>query len=428
MKGIRFVVLFLSTCLATMTLAPFATAQPGPQGPMTLAARPIITHMDRTVIGADIAHYIYDMRIGAGEFDRIRIHRVVREAFPGHAVRTLNALYMVHGDNNKFEMIFMAPQISQVPAWDHSLPAYLAEHNIDVWGMDQDWALVPPGTTDFSFFKNWNLQREVNNIETGLSLARSIRMATGQGVDQLELLGFSSGAITAYVVANEETRWPRYLRNVKGIIPVDWAIKYAPGEEPQGYCKISYYQGLLDSGTYADDASVINQFGALAISAPSDPSPFFDGLSNYQGLLAVGASGTPHFVAGIFDSSGMPTGLRYTEPRVFADVLVAASDYMPVHWLLDENKVVCNAVTPPYDDHLKDVTIPILYVGAAGGTGTSGYYAPTLTGSRDVSQFNVQLMPNDASPLDFGHADLFLARNAERLVWKPILNWLVAHR
>src|SRR5271165_1385596 len=83
---------------------------------------------------------------------------------PGRPVHTVNGIYLVHGDDNKFEMIFMSPQISQVPAWDYSLPAFLAEHDIDVWGMDEDWALVPPGTTDFSFFKNWGLQREVNNV------------------------------------------------------------------------------------------------------------------------------------------------------------------------------------------------------------------------------------------------------------------------
>jgi hypothetical protein len=40
----------------------------------------------------------------------------------------------------------------------------------------------------------------------------------------------------------------------------------------------------------------------------------------------------------------------------------------------------------------------------------------------------VQFLPDDRRALDFGHADLFTATNAETLVWKPILDWIVAHR
>jgi len=40
-------------------------------------------------------------------------------------------------------MIFMEPLISQVPDWDHSVTAFLAKNDIEVWGMDYRWALVP---------------------------------------------------------------------------------------------------------------------------------------------------------------------------------------------------------------------------------------------------------------------------------------------
>jgi hypothetical protein len=46
----------------------------------------------------------------------------------------------------------------------------------------------------------------------------------------------------------------------------------------------------------------------------------------------------------------------------------------------------------------------------------------------DITKFNVQLLPDEQRALDFGHADLFLATDAQKLVWKPILDWLVAHR
>lgn len=57
-------------------------------------------------------------------------------------------------------------------------------------------------------FKTWGLEREVDTVELGLSFARTVRAITGQGSGPLELLGFSSGATTAYVVANQETQNP----------------------------------------------------------------------------------------------------------------------------------------------------------------------------------------------------------------------------
>ena len=72
--------------------------------------------------------------------------------------------------------------------------------------------------------------------------------------------------------------------------------------------------------------------------------------------------------------------------------------------------------------------MPILYVGAGGGTGEHGYYTLSLTGSKDTTKFTVQLHPNEERVLDFGHVDLFTATNAETLVWQPILDWLVAHK
>jgi hypothetical protein len=40
----------------------------------------------------------------------------------------------------------------------------------------------------------------------------------------------------------------------------------------------------------------------------------------------------------------------------------------------------------------------------------------------------VQFQPDDQRMLDFAHGDLFLAKHADKLVWKPILDWIVAHR
>ena len=40
----------------------------------------------------------------------------------------------------------------------------------------------------------------------------------------------------------------------------------------------------------------------------------------------------------------------------------------------------------------------------------------------------MQHLADDERQKDFGHADTILANDAEKLVWEPILDWIVAHR
>jgi hypothetical protein len=250
----------------------------------------------------------------------------------------------------------------------------------------------------------------------------------------MHLLGFSYGVQVAFPVANQETQLPHSLRNVKGLIPVDEGVVFAADDpfRAQACDAVPQYQALYDAGVYNDDNSGIKQIGDLARSAPDDPSPFADGFTNYQFALFAGASGDPptywHFVGGIFNEAGITTGLQYTDPWLWIDVLRAVPLYFPVLVDIESSKEECYDVLPPFTDHLGEITLPILYVGSGGGTGKHGYHILTLTASTDITKFTVQLHPDDERALDFGHADLFTAMNAETLVWQRILDWLVAHR
>ena len=430
--AIRGIVLIACVVVLTLSAAAQTTwAVPGANG---VLRNVYIRHVDRTVLGEDVVQYRYDVVVGPGKFDRILLHRVVREKHPWQPIHTVTGLLMLPGGPNSVEMIFIEPLISPAAAWDHAITVFLAKNNVDVWAMDYRWALVPAGTTNFKFMKRWGLQRDVDDAKIALSLARLIRGATGQGLGKMHLLGFSYGTWVAYPVVNQETQLPHSLRNVKGLIPVDAGVTFAAGEPFRDLlCSLlPQDQARHDAGTYNDDSSVSKQIGDLARSTPDAPSPFADGFTNYQFALFVGASITYppswHFVAGIFDDSGITTGLQYTDPWLFIDVLRAVPFYFPVLADIDQEKVTCYDVVAPFDDHLAQVTLPILYVGAAGGFGERGYYAVTLTGSTDITKSIVQLHPSSEPELDFGHADLFTATNAETLVWEPILEWLAAHK
>jgi pimeloyl-ACP methyl ester carboxylesterase len=427
---------WIATAVCTLALAFSASAQgnralPGAKGAF---APGTIKHSDRTVIRDDIVHYCYDVVVGPGKFDVIRLHRVVKERQPYHPIRTVDGVMLLPGLPTYFEGSFMGPLISQVPTWDRSIVVFLAKNNLDVWGMDYGWALVPAQTTDFNFMKGWGVEKDTRHAEIALSLARRIRTITDQGFGRLHLLGYSYGAVIAYSVAGEETQWPRFLRNVKGIIPVDWALKFEEKSIRDYYCSmVAIDQANLDAGVYNDDSGLfLRQLSDLALSAPDEESPFLPPLANYQVALVLGASTWLlngqfwHFVGGYLDANGIPTDLRYTEAPLWLDWLHAVAPRGTMQTWFDIDAVLCGDVEVRFDDHLREIAVPILYVGAGGGVGEFGYYTTSLTASKDVTKIKVTLELDRT--VDFGHVDLFTATNAETLVWRPILDWLKAHR
>ena len=422
----------------TMTLAFAVLAQTNQAFPggVTQFAGGTITNVQRTVLHGDIVHYRFDVKVGPGPFDVIWLHRVVRERHPYEPVQTLDGVLLLPGSPNYFEAIFMAPLHSQVPAWDRSIVIFLAQHDIDVWGMDYAWALVPAETTDFSFMKGWGVAKDSQHTEIALSLARMIRGFTGQGFGQLNLLGFSYGGMIGYNLVGEETQQPRVLRNVKGFISLDFGMKFKEQAYRDLYCSFAAAdQANLDAGVYNDDSGLfLKLLSDLALSAPNDPSDIIPGITNYQAALTFGANTGLvngqfwHFVGGYLDENGVANDLRYTEPRLWLDLLQVIPPHLPTQSDLDIDATLCGKSGVPFDDHLRQITLPILLAGAAGGFGRTSIYTTTLTGSRDVTKLIVQLLPDDQRAEDFGHADTALARDAKTLVWKPILDWLVAHR
>jgi hypothetical protein len=177
-----------------------------------------------------------------------------------------------------------------------------------------------------------------------------------------------------------------------------------------------------------------------AQSNPDDPSPLIPGLTNMQAaLFALTATHatyeaplqppTPfyHYLAGTFDSYGIPTGLQFANTDNIITNAFAAPDFQSLGEMIDGEAIMSGSIETPYDDHLSDITIPVYYVGAAGGFGEYGTYTLTLLGSSDKDSLIVQLYPPEAAALDFGHADLFWSDNAKTLVWEPICKWIKTH-
>jgi pimeloyl-ACP methyl ester carboxylesterase len=404
---------------------------------------PRLISIDRTRLVDNIYKYSFIFKVGDGEFDKIGVYRVVKERRSWVAIMANKAVMMVHGDTSDFDSEFLMSTMSDKVSVYHSLGIYLAQNDIDVWGVDRRWTFVPDDTEHFSFMENWDTALHLADLKLGVKFARIIRGLTWSGWGKIFMLGHSRGAALAYAYANEETQAPEWRRDLRGIIPVDMVYKFDPAEtELIGNACDRYfiYKFLYDSGTYySDQAQQMKGIAYLAATAPDDPSPIIPGLKNKEAaLLALSATyliseqqGIPpevpfyHYCAGIFDGE-LPTGLQFTNYDYMLDFAFAVPSFQSLGEMIDGEALWCSDDTA-YDDHLAEITIPVLYVGAAGGFGAYGEYTLELLGTSDTDKQSliVQLWPEGYEVVDYGHIDLMFADNAETLVWQPIYNWIM---
>ncbi|HWP98446.1 MAG TPA: hypothetical protein VN426_16510 [Syntrophomonadaceae bacterium] len=415
-------------------------AQALTQSGIDLGKNPTLLSTDNKLLSNNIHEYVYILKVGDGPHDFIGVHRVVKDRLPFVPIKADKAVMMIPGDSCDFHSAFLLPSDR-----DRSMAVYLAKNNIDVWGIDLRWTFITPVTSDFSFMKSWNTDTHLGDIRMGVRFARTVRALTGSGKGKIFMLGHSRGAQFVYAYANNETQLPAGKRDLCGIIPMDMVYKFAPQDQAlqnAAYARYQAYKTIYDAGKYySDDGLQMKVLASLAGIAPDAPSKAVPGMTNMQAALFALTSTyatvipplqsiTPyyHYLAGTFDAaSGLPTGLRYADPQYIIRQGIAAPPYQSLGEMIDGEALMSDAVDVPYDDHLQEITIPVLYVGAAGGMGAYGTYTPTLLGSKDKSTVMVQLEATGSEALDFGHADLIWSNNAPSLVWQPIRKWIQNH-
>ncbi len=410
----------------------------GAQSTLAQNAHPwTIQQAERRVLVDDIAYYKFVVSVGPGRHDKIAIHRVVREVHPYQPAHFSEAVMFFSGEPTYFATLYIEPLIDRTIPRDHSIAIFLAKNDIDVWGMDYRWALVPEETTDFRFMRTWGMTTDVADAQVALTIARAMRGGPFEPAGPFFLTGLSYGAQITYAIAASDAQRPRKLQNVKAIIPMDEALVYAdPAIQAEGCAYLDYARGLIASGTYSYDNRSMWQMGQVAISDPQGISPFDPTLTNYQFALVVATSPEDeampwHFAGGYFDNTGMPTGLRYTNVRLWNELLAHNEPpYNPVFVDVEGSAVQCGKPDPDAKvvAHLNEVSVPILLIEAAGGFSHSSDYTATFTASHDVTIRNVQLLSDAQQSEDYGHVDLLTGYNAEYLVWQPILEWIKAHR
>jgi hypothetical protein len=390
-----------------------------------------INGYNREVVAEDIVHYTYTIGVGPGPYNRIGIHRVVRELSPNRPVKTDQALFYQHGDAKNFVGMMLPGLNSPTTPDDFGMAVFLARNGVDVWGIDQAWNLLPDDITDFAFMADWGLQKQQEDLRTAMAIARLARYLTGSGLDKMILAGYSSGVATGFAALNAETQVRAGGRNIKGYIPIDLPIKTDIAELQEVF-ESEYYrtQEILDNGDYEDFIS-FRMMGQMARNNPNDESPVFPGFTNLQAALFIGAgpifgSTHVHYLAGVWEDD-FPAGFQFLTNEQWFDFMEAAPLYEPALFINDYSVLMTEIKDSPFDDHFAEINVPILNFAGAGGMGRLTEYGISRIGSADVTHHIVQLYPTDEALFDFGHIDIFIANNAPDVAWPAILEWINAH-
>lgn len=384
----------------------------------------------REVITGNIVHYSVRVPVGYGPHDVIGLHRIVKERRPGQPIRSQKSILFQHGCCKDFVGVFQPSLTSPSTPDGFGIAAYLAEHDIDVWGIDQAWTLVPLHDDDAQFMAGWGLARQIRDLRTAVAIARATRLLTGNGHAKLILAGYSNGIPTTIGLINEETQLPPGRRDIGGYIPFDMAIKTDSGAMHDNLAYYSeLYHSLHQDGFY-DEPVFFAPLADLVRCCPDDPCPYSPDLTNRQYALVVSTTPSPgetfHYWAGTFDDDGMPSGLRFITPARWLDFLGTGVPYEPIIWTAEWTGYVAGTLNTPYDDHLAEIRVPVLDVTPLGGVSAAGTaYGLSLLGSTDVQT----LEPAMGLPIleEFAHIDLFTYEGADELVWRPVLDWIVAH-
>ena len=380
-----------------------------------------IIDFSRTELSGGIAHYKFKIRVGSGEFDVIRIHRIVRESSSYYPIQTNGRVLMVHGAFTGFEGTFLTNGLESENDINvnTSAPFYLASNDIDVWGIDMGWTAVPNSTTEFSFMDGWGYEKDAEHTIYALRIARLVEGLTEQGLSSLNLLGFSSGNTVAYAAANSETQKNnRMKRHIKGIISVDNAFKYENGEDA-GCASAQAVQDQINNGVFQNtNGQFFQTMGFLAHNMPDELSPIFDdgSTTNIQAFRLVFAMDAFGFGFKFF--GGDFGGLFNSDEERATRSVANNSHYMPNQLWYEIDAVNCSSMNVTFDDHIGLISVPIFYIGAELGAGVAGEYTSSLTASNDITN---HIVPG------YAHVDTWLANDASQLMWPELRNWIGDH-
>ncbi|MBY8986541.1 MAG: M28 family peptidase [Candidatus Lokiarchaeota archaeon] len=374
----------------------------------------------------DLREDVWEMkRAPYGPFDKIGIHRLVKEGIEPHGV-----YFMLPGTWSSGEqMISNPPTDTHAKHENHSHAIYLANRGWEVYSIDYRTHFVDQHLThsDLSFMIDWGWNQWISDIKEAVNLAKAV-----SGEQRIYLAGDSFGGSA---LANYASMY--WEEDLKGIIPRDGGTvaKY-----PELVDNLYDLPSMINGLTAENWSREVGSSGAVflyqyAVENPDAPAvfppwePWYPWPAFMTGQLLPGAyPGLTIFewaAYGLLSVSNMGEG--FGDPAIMVYLMSRFDRYWPTRLGLDSSAIIdwdnCPYVSTglvPYDfdDNYYEIDVPFL------GFLADSYYTGEWRFQHQIANpdFIGIMLPG------YRHLDVFSGEFSVQDVSQPTYEWLMSHK
>jgi pimeloyl-ACP methyl ester carboxylesterase len=387
----------------------------------------------------DLREYVWQKNASMppnAQYDKIGLHRLVKTGTtpkgvvficPGYSSGVGESTSNPPGDNwTKLENFTQA--------------IYWANRGFDVYAVDYRMKFVPNtlNASQLSFMQDWGWDVMMSDVKEAISKAKEV-----SGAMKVFIVGHSQGAGVALNYASKY--WKDDLRGIillssylpsgspSHLAPSDTPVAAKRGNETNTFNLTSVMNTLISGGNWSVEGLTLQTIllfkyafenpGAPAQYPPGAPlTPAINPMTNktwaniteWASFAIYNAQG-PGATSNIYGGYGNVTiieqqwsvGTRYVPSRIYAESAAM------VDW------VNCPYLTYDYDDHYKEIGVPLLAF--------EGLLYANRTGTfRFVNGINNTDFTGIALP-KYGHYDIFYGTYSARDISAPAYDWMYRH-
>jgi pimeloyl-ACP methyl ester carboxylesterase len=396
---------FAAALAATAAVAPRAAADGGDSGDHQIVAT------QQVRIGGFV-RTDWTVQVGANPLNRFGMHRLVKGS--GER-RSRAALLLLPPLGNGFSFF----EVDENGRYDHSLAAFFAARDFEVWGYSPRTSgliagVCESGALDCSAMAHWGIQAVVDDADF-------LRQFMAQGRDEeipVVVGGYSLGGMTTIATMNAHPGDYAGAMVLEGAL---YAADPAVVALNAGFC--SGLEAQLAAGQIFDDTTLpgIRGIVGLAKTNPNGPTPlpgFPPGTTNHQVmvfLLAVPQVGPLWPTHDFIRCAGSVPEDRFffsTDARVIAHSLLF-NDYVDNVSIRDVSCSLAGERT--FTGNLAAWKAPVYLLAGGRAFLAQQNDLATILGSTDVTRNFI---------VPFGHADHWFSADHREILEEDILRWL----
>jgi hypothetical protein len=331
-----------------------------------------------------------------GPYDKISLHRYVK----ADQSQQRPVFFYLPGTNMNGALA--------VTQEKYNLWLYLANKDIDVYTLDYRTHYVPKeGVEDFSFMAEWNYQSFLDDIAVAVAKSREVSQ-----VEKVFLAGFSRGVSLAYFYASAH-----WQADLCGLVALDGGVKNPRGQN--AFELAPALSAQAERKAFASDVSGRRGWDArqklmrAALAGPETPA--------LDPKFPTAAQQLESTLYNAWRPGGLANPVEgFSDVQVLAQLLVGYDRFYPAIQSLESRAVgdYEDHPTLTYDDHLKDINVPLLTFNSTGMGPRfllNGIYSASLIASPDVTLNVLE---------GYGHLDVLVGERAQQEVFTPIYQWL----